>query len=252
MVPMLRKFVHEDRLKIAALISGRVVKKYGRDVLAIYVCGSTSKKLDRPYSDLEMIVVVRDTATIPMKYYLHRGLIIQIEYLKSSKILMDAEQLTDNWPWEADEYRNRIGLYDRDGWFRRLDVAVSKNEKKNAVEAIRKAFMMMIESMAVLRNAVLTNDRVGVLSRGRVLADDAARILLLLNRKYIATTSWFWRITFDLHKKPEDFKRLVEKMSGFVPTTVKEVIDSSERMYKEISDMVTDYGVKIERHSLWV
>ena len=252
MVPKLRKFAHEDRLRIARLISDRVVEKYGSRVLAIYVCGSTSKKLDRPYSDLEMIVVVRDTEEIPMKYYLHHGLIIQIEYLKSSKILAEAEQFTDNWPWEADEYRNRIGLYDRDGWLRRLDAAVSKNERKDSVEAIRKSFMMMTESMAVLRNAMLTNDKVGVLSRGRVLADDAARILLLLNREYVTTTSRFWKISFDLHRKPKDFKKLVEKMSGFVPTTVKEVVDSSERMYREISGMVTDYGVKVERDNLWV
>jgi predicted nucleotidyltransferase len=252
MVPKLRKFAHQDRLKIARLISDRVVKKYGSRVLAIYVCGSTSKKLDRPYSDLEMIVVVRDTAEIPMKYYLHHGLIIQIEYLKSSKILADAEQFTDNWPWEADEYRNRISLYDRDGWFRRLNVAISKNERKDSLEAIRKSFMMMAESIAVLRNAVLKNDKVGVLSRGRVLADNTARILLLLNREYVTTTSWFWKISFELHKKPKDFKRLVEKMSGFVPTTVKEVVDSSERMYQEICDMVTDSGVKIERDNLWV
>ena len=45
-----------------------------------------------------------------MKYYLHHGLLIQIEYLKSSKIFAEAEQLTDNWPWEVEEYRNRIGL----------------------------------------------------------------------------------------------------------------------------------------------
>ena len=91
MVPRLRKFSHEDRLKIAHHISDRVVQKYRNNVLAVYVCGSTSKKLDRPYSDLELIVVVRDQAEIAMKYYLYRGLIIQIEYLKSSKILSDAE-----------------------------------------------------------------------------------------------------------------------------------------------------------------
>ena len=156
MVPRLRKFSHEDRLKIAHHIADRVVKKYRNNVLAVYVCGSTSKKLDRPYSDLELIVVVRDRAEISMKYYLHRGLIIQIEYLKSSKILSDAEQFTDNWPWEADQYRNRIALYERDRWFKGLDEAVAKNDKKNSVVAIRKSFMMMTESMAALRNAVLT------------------------------------------------------------------------------------------------
>jgi predicted nucleotidyltransferase len=229
-----------------------VVKKYRNNVLAVYVCGSTSKKLDRPYSDLELIVVVRDRAEISMKYFLHRGLIIQIEYLKSSKILSDAEQFTDNWPWEADQYRNRIALYERDRWFKGLDEAVAKNDEKNSVVAIRKSFMMMTESMAVLRNAVLTNDKMGVLSRGRVLAEDAARILLLLNRRYVTTTSWLWKIVFGMRNNPKDFKKLVEKMSGFMPTTEEEVVASSERLYKEMSELVTHYGVKIERDHLWV
>jgi hypothetical protein len=93
--------------------------------------------------------------------------------------------------------------------------------------------MMMTESMAVLKNAILTNDNVGILSRGRMLAEDAARIVLLLNRRYVTTTSWFWNIVLDLRNKPKDFKELVEKMSGFVLTTREEVIASSERMYEE-------------------
>ena len=252
MIPKLRKFTHEDRMRIARQISVRVVEKYGPDILAVYVCGSTSKKLDRPYSDLELIVVVRDQAEIPMKYYLHRGLIIQIEYFKASDILDAAERLTDNWPWEADQYRNRIALYERDGWFRKLDDAVAKNDKAGSVEAIRKSFMMMTESMAVMRNAIVIDDKVGVLSRGRVLAEDAARIVLLLNRRYVTTTSWFWKIVFDLDKEPKDFKELVEKMCGFVPTTVEYVVASSERMYKEMCELVANYGIKIERGNLWV
>ena len=252
MVPKLRKVSHEDRLRIAHQISDRIVAKYGNDVLAVYVCGSTSKKLDRPFSDLELIVVVRDRAEIPMKYYLNRGLIMHIQYLKSSYALDDAEQFTDNWHWVADQYRNRIILYERDGWFRRLDKAVAKSDKRDSREAIRKSFMMMTESMAVLRNDEATTDKVGVLMRGRVLAEDAARILFLINRRYVTTTSWFWKIAFDLPIKPKDFKKLVEKMSGFVPTTEEEVVTSSERMYKELSNLLTRHGIKIERGDLWV
>src|SRR3989442_2291331 len=105
---MLRKFTHEGRLRIAHQISDRIVEKYGNDILASNVCGSTSKKLDRPFSDLELIVVVRAQAEIAMEYYLHQGLIIQIECLKSSDTLAAAERLTYNWPWEADQYRNRM------------------------------------------------------------------------------------------------------------------------------------------------
>jgi hypothetical protein len=112
--------------------------------------------------------------------------------------------------------------------------------------------MMMTESMTVLRNATLTHDEVGVLSRGRVLAEDAARVLLLLNRRYVTTTSWLWKIAFYVPSKPKDFKKLVEKMSGFVPTCEEEVVASSARLYKEMSDLVTRRGIKIERDQLWV
>jgi kanamycin nucleotidyltransferase len=250
--PKLRKITHEERLRIAHDISDRVVEKYRREVLAVYVCGSTSKRLDRPYSDLELIVVVRDRAEIPMKYYLHRGLIIHIQYPTSSYTLDDAQKFTTDWHWVADQYRNRIELYERGGWFRRLDEAVAKNDKKDSGEAIRKSFMMMTESMAFMRNAMLTNDKVRVLMAGRTLAEDAARIIFLLNRKYVTTTSWFWKIAFDLLDRPKDFKALVEKMSGFVSTTVEEVVASSDRLYKEMSDLVTQHGVKIERGHLWV
>ena len=220
--------------------------------MAVYVYGSTSKKLDRPYSDLEMIVVVRDRAEIPMKSYLHQGLIINIEYLRSSNVLEAAEQFTKNWHWEADQYRNRIALYERDGWFTKLDEAVEKNNKTSSAEAIRKSFMMMTESIASMRNATLTKNKIGVLSSGRTLAEDAARIVFLLNRRYVTMTSRFWKILFDLRNKPKDFKELVEKMCGFVPTTPEEVVASSERLYNEMSDLVTHHGIKIECDDLWV
>jgi len=220
--------------------------------MAVYVYGSTSKKLDRPYSDLEMIVVVRDRAEIPMKSYLHQGLIINIEYLRSSNILKAAEQFTKNWHWEADQYRNRIALYERDGWFTKLDEAVEKNNKTSSAEAIRKSFMMMTESIASMRNATLTKNKIGVLSSGRTLAEDAARIVFLLNRRYVTMTSRFWKILFDLRNKPKDFKELVEKMCGFVPTTPEELVASSERLYNDMSDLVTHHGIKIETDDLWV
>ena len=248
----LRKFTHQERMRVARLISDRVVEKYGTDVLAGYVCGSTSKKLDRPFSDLELIVVVRDGIEIPMKYYIHKGLIIQVDYLQSSNILTAAERITDNWHMEVDQYRNRIALFERDRWFSSLDKVVTKNEKADPREAIRKAFLMMTESRAFLKNAVLAKDKIGVLSSGRTIAEDAARLVFLLNRTYVTTTSWFWRMAFHAHKKPKDFRALVEKACGFISTTPKEVIAASERLYQEMCEFVHAEGVEIERDDLWI
>ena len=252
LLPQLRRYTHEQRVEIAHCISNLVLDKYGKDVLAVFVYGSTSKRLDRPYSDLELIVVIRDSLEIRMKSYLFNGLVINIEYLQSSRFLKSAEQFAKDWHWEADQYRNRIVLYERDKWLVELDAAIKRNETTDPTEAIRKAFMMMTESTAVLKNDLLTNDKRGILMRGRTIAEDAARLVLLLNRNYVRTTSWFWKTAFDAPRKPNDFKKLVEKMSGFVPTSEKEVAAASETLYKEIYDLVVDYTSGIERSELWV
>ena len=252
MLPQLRRYTNEQRVEIARRISNRVLDKYGSDVLAVFVYGSTSKKLDRPFSDLELIVVVHDGIEIPMKSYLFNGLVLNIEYLQSSKFLNAAEHFTANWHWESDQYRNRIVLYEHGEWFRGLEEAVKKNEKADSTEAIRKSFMMMTESMAIFKNDLLADDKIGILSRARVIADDAARIVLLFNRKYVITTSWFWKIVFDCKDKPKDFKKLIEKMCGFDSTSQREAMAASERLYKEVHELVKDYLVGIERGDLWV
>jgi len=252
LIPRLGKVTHEERVAIARRISKRVVRKYGKDILAVYVCGSTSKNLDRPFSDLEMIVVVRDGIEIPMKYYLHNGLIIQVDYLQSSSVLRAAKRFTDNWHMEADQYRNRISLFERNRWFGSLDEAVAKNEKTDAQEIIRKALLMMTESRAVLKNAVLAKDKIGIFSSARVIAEDAARIVFLLNRTYVPTTRWFWKIVFEAPKKPKNFRFLVEKICGFTPTTPKEVVAGSEKLYGEICELIGAERREIERADLWV
>ena len=88
------------------------------------------------------------------------------------------------------------------------------------------------------------------MSSGRVIAEDAARIVFLLNRRHVTTTSWFWKIVFGLRNRPKDFRELVEKMCGFVPTNVEEVVGSSGKLYREMSELLTRYGVKIERDDL--
>src|SRR5438445_10729947 len=187
-----------------------------------------------------------------MKYYLGNGLIIQIDYLQSSSFLRAAERFTDNWHMEGDQYRNRIELFERGRWFSSLDKAVSKNEKADPREVIRKAFLMMTESRAVLKNAVLTGDRIGILGSARTIAEDSARIIFVFNRMYVTTTSWFWKMAFGAPKKPEGFRVLVEKMCGFTSTTLKEVVEASEKLYQEMCEFVAGEGVGIERVDLWV
>lgn len=252
MTLVLRRFTHEDRLSIGREISKRVLAKYGDDVLATFICGSTAKHLDRPYSDLEMIAVVRDGIKLLEKYYVHRGLVVEVDYPQESSFLQAARALTKNWPIEADQYRNRIVLFEREGWTSRLDQAVAENERADASEALRVAAVELTEDLCVLLNARITNDVVGIRSRGFVLADEAARLLFLLNRRYVTTTSWYWKQAFECPWKPKDFEKLARISAGFTAASPEEVAEAAEKLYGEVMEMVRSRGVSVEVDELVV
>src|SRR6058998_171718 len=181
----LGRFTHEQRIEIANRLCKLILEKHRERVLAVCVYGSTAKKLDRPYSDLEMFVVVRDGDEIPMKRYLYQGLVVGIEYPLESKLLKAASKLDWSWHWEADGYRNRIVLFERDSWLSRLDQAVAVAEKESNTEAVHSSAMNLTEEMTVFQNTLLTDDPLVLKSRGVSLAQAAGDLVLLLNRRFV-------------------------------------------------------------------
>ncbi len=248
----LRKYAHEDRVKIARQISDQIVSKFRDSVLAVFICGSTAKNLDRPYSDLELIAVVRDDLEIPIKYYLYRGIVVEVDYYQESNILKAAHKFIKAWPMEADQYRNRIVLFERDGWTEKLSEAVAENEKVDSSEAVRFAAVELTEDLSTLLNAHLTGDSIGIRLRGRVLAGDAAGLVLLLNRQYVTTTSWYWKQAFECPWKPKDFETLALTSAGLMSTSPDEIVVAAQRLYDETMEMVRSRGVAIETDELTV
>src|SRR5438445_13857656 len=92
----LKKHTHEERLELSRQLSKQIVDTYGDKIVAVLVSGSTAKKLDRPYSDLEMIAIVRNGGEIPIVQYIHDGMSIQIDYVEGSNFLKDASRTTIN------------------------------------------------------------------------------------------------------------------------------------------------------------
>ncbi len=244
--PPLRKVSNEKRVEVARNITSRVLEKYRDTVLAVYISGSTAKKLDRPYSDLEMMCVVKDGLEISNKYCLHDGLLVEIDYPQESAFLKAARGPGWDWPIQADQYRNHIVLFDRDGWMGKLAEAVAENERADFTEAIRFAAIAMTESLGAVRNADFKQDRLDLRTRAFYMAWDTARVVFLLNRKYVLTTSWFWKQLFECAHQPKDFRRLVEVVGGFVESSPAQLVAAVEELWQETMVMVRERGVTIE------
>ena len=252
MCVQLSRFTHERRIEIANRLCKLILEKYKERVLAVCVYGSTAKKLDRPYSDLEMFVVVGDGDEIPMKKYLYRGLVVGIEYPLESKLLKEASKLGWSWPWEADGYSSRIALFERDSWLSRLDQAVAVAEKASNTEAVHSSAMNLTEEMTVFQNALLTEDPLVLKSRGVSLAQAAGDLVLLLNRRFVITTSSFWKQVFECTNRPVDLQELVEVLIGVKLSSREELRRYAEKLYSEMMEIVAASGVSLEARDLIV
>ncbi len=248
----LRKVSHGERMEVGRRICARILDTFKDGVLAVFISGSTAKNLDRPYSDLEMACIVRDNLTVPTKYYVHNGLLVQIDYMEESAFLKAAREPGRDWPLGADQYRNRVVLFERDGWLEKLDEAVRENDQADFKEALRFAALSMTESLAAVRNASFKDDMVDLRTRAFYMAWDTARVVFILNREYVLTTSWYWKQLFKCPQQPKDFRKLISTLAGFASSNWEELVEAVERLWGETMLLVRARGVSIESSDIQV
>ena len=243
---------HEERLERGKLISERVLEKYGEHVLAVCLYGSTAKSLDRPYSDTEILVVLTDDMSEETRYYIHGGSIVEIDYVPESKILKGASKVSSNWPMEADQYRNRIVLFERNRWFEKLQLSVRKGDSSDAKDATRRAAVGLTESLCSVLNSHYSNDNRGIRIGGIHFAEGAASLLLLLNKTYVITTGKFWEQAFACRVKPADFDKLIDASCGFGGASADSILSACQELYSRMIALVESQGISVETESLTV
>jgi kanamycin nucleotidyltransferase len=248
----LRKVSHEERVELGRKIGSQIIGSYKDAVLAVCIYGSVAKKLDRPYSDLEIFCVVTNNLELTNKFYVHDGILVQIDYFQESKFLEEAAKKGRDWHLGADQFRNRIVLFERDNWLRKLKQVVAGNDRLDFTEELQHATIGMTESLAAVRNAHFKHDNRDLRTRAFYLAWDAARVVFYHNRRYVLTTSWFWKQLFECQEQPRGFRKLIDVVAGFQKSTTSELVDAAEELWRETMSLVKPRGISIESKGIMV
>ena len=242
----IRKVSHEERVELGRRIAAQITDTYKDAVLAICIYASTAKRLDRPYSDLEIFCVTTDGLEVKNKRYVYDGLLVEIDYFPASNTLKEAARVGWNWPLGADQYRNRIVLFERDNWLKKLETAVAESERADFTEELRWATLTMTESLAAVRNAQIKRDERDLRTRAFYMAWDTARVVFLCNRKYVLTTSWFWKQLFECQEQPKSLRNLIDIVAGFRESPRAELIAATEQLWLNTMKIALTRGISIE------
>jgi hypothetical protein len=114
---------HDERLRLAADLSERLLDRHGAGIVAVGLHGSVARGDDGEESDLDLAVVTTGPQVqVPDRYlYLrHPGLVVDLAAIGADAYLEEASHIGPAWPLAADQYVNHLAVHDPGGYFHKL------------------------------------------------------------------------------------------------------------------------------------
>ncbi|HST57366.1 MAG TPA: nucleotidyltransferase domain-containing protein, partial [Longimicrobium sp.] len=102
----LRPHTHEERMVVARALVPRLRDRFGDGLRAVALSGSVARGDDRAFSDLELVVFLRDPPPADEDPYLQRvvdGMLVEAEYVTEADYLARYEKLAADWYLAASE-----------------------------------------------------------------------------------------------------------------------------------------------------
>jgi hypothetical protein len=114
---------HDERLRLAADLTERLLDRHGPVIVAVGVHGSVARGEDGEESDLDLAVVTAGPEVqVPDRYlYLpDRGVVVDLGAIDADAYLEEASHIGPAWPLASDQYVNHLAVHDPGGYFHKL------------------------------------------------------------------------------------------------------------------------------------
>lgn len=142
-----------ERLKIAEEIAQRARELHGAELLAVGVYGSVARGTDGPYSDLEMLCVLRE-GNAEYSYEWSAGpWKAEVDFYSAAVLLTKAAEVEGRWPLTHGAFATVLPLYDPESFFTSLAAAATGGSPEQFKAAIEEALVgELYEWIGKLRN----------------------------------------------------------------------------------------------------
>jgi nucleotidyltransferase-like protein len=114
---------HDERLRLAADLTERLLDRHGAAIVAVGVHGSVARGDDGQESDLDLAVVTTgpEAQVADRSLYLRDpGLVVDLGAIAADAYLEEAGHIGPAWPLAADQYVNHLAVHDPGGYFHKL------------------------------------------------------------------------------------------------------------------------------------
>jgi hypothetical protein len=114
---------HDQRLRLAADLTERLLGRYGAGIVAVGVHGAVARGDDGEEADLDLAVVTGGPEVEVADRFLYLrdpGLVVDLGAIGADAYLEEASHIGPAWPLAADQYVNHLAVHDPGGYFHKL------------------------------------------------------------------------------------------------------------------------------------
>jgi kanamycin nucleotidyltransferase len=204
-----RAMNHAERMEISRELADHAQARYGDRILAIGLYGSVARGTDGPFSDIEMLCVLRTTgeqfsfewSTGPWK--------AEVDFSSEDVVLREAAAVDGTWPLTHGAFLSILPLFDPERFFERLlDVVAGQPEEKFRAAIEETLVGELYEFVGKLRNARAAGNTAYIPELAVSMARYGAYVLGLAHRYTYSTGSRALAEALTLPDRPAGFDAL--------------------------------------------
>ena len=239
-----------DRAKRMALvreIADRVLTLYNERILAIGVYGSMARGTDGPYSDIEMLCVLRSTGEEYSYEWAHGSWKAEVDFYSQDILLQKAAEVDVDWPLTHGAYCDVLALYDPEGFFAKLRDTVLSQPQERFIAAIREVIMgELYELIGKLRNAQHSGHTAYLPELALNMAKYGAFLVGLANRRYYSNSTRVLEDSLNLPGRPSGYDTLCRMAMKGELSDPGQVAETCEAFWFGVEQWAAERNICIE------
>lgn len=236
---------HKERMALAAWLCRRVVARHAEDVVVCGVYGSTASATDTPWSDLELLFVVRNGFDLKPRQFLYRGTAVGLvvkEQAQLEKSLGESPFAWEYWMGVLSMLRVLHGSPEQVQRWLEMGQAVPADRLRAALEA--SLSWLVVESFGRVRSS---RQRGSLQDAGWAvlkLLSEMRLALCLLNHRWVTHNHYQGLLdTFAFPKLPEGYRRLVPALLSAGDT--HEAVSLAETLVNKFRELLVREGIRL-------
>jgi len=200
-----RRCSQTTRMGVAETVVRSARRTFGPKLHSVGLYGSTGNRKDKPYSDIEVWLVLLDSSNLEDEHvFLSRGIKVQATVFSLDKICRRATQLDIAWPVTHAEFASVRRLHGKAGFFRELRRMVFDHPQKDFRDQVGEIIVRdLFEDVGKVRNATQAGSIAGLAARFCRVAESAALLMGLARQQLYTSVSSFIAESLKLKARPD-------------------------------------------------